>query len=42
MVMALNMNIFKYFVVYTLWEGMYSVLVCRTDALNEKCPCLDA
>lgn len=42
MVMALNFNIFKYFVVYILWGGMYSVLLCRTDASNEKYPCLDA
>lgn len=42
MVMALNLNIFKYFVVYILWGGMYSVLLCRTDALNENFPCQDA
>lgn len=41
MVMAFNVNIFKYFVVYILWGGMYSVLLCRAGALNEKYPCLD-
>lgn len=41
MVLALNLNIFKYFV-YSLWWGMHSVLPCRTDALNEKYTCLDA
>lgn len=41
MVMAFSVNIFKYFVVYILWRGMYSVLLCRTGALNEEYPCLD-